>query len=32
MPFILIIDETSKQCKRMPQKVFNQSLKGLGGF
>ena len=30
--FILIIDGTSKQHKRMAQKVFNQSLKGLGGF
>ena len=30
--FILIIDGTSKQHKRMTQKVFNQSLKGLGGF
>ena len=29
--FILIIDGTSKQLKRMAQKVFNQSLKGLGG-
>ena len=30
--FILIIDGTSKQHKRMAQKVLNQSLKGLGGF
>ena len=30
--FILIIDGTSKEHKRMAQKVFNQSLKGLGGF
>ena len=30
--FILIIDGTSKQHKRMAQKVVNQSLKGLGGF
>ena len=30
--FILIIHGTSKQHKRMAQKVFNQSLKGLGGF
>ena len=30
--FILIIDGTSKQHKRMAQKVFNQSLKGLGRF
>ena len=30
--FILIIDRTSKQHKRMAQKVFNQSLKGLGRF
>ena len=30
--FILIIDGTSKQHKRMAQKVFNQSLNGLGGF
>ena len=30
--FILIIDGTSKQHKRMTQKVFNQSLKGLGRF
>ena len=30
--FILIIDGTSKQHKRMAQKFFNQSLKGLGGF
>ena len=30
--FILVIDGTSKQHKRMAQKVFNQSLKGLGGF
>ena len=29
---ILIIDGTSKQHKRMAQKVVNQSLKGLGGF
>ena len=32
MLFISIIDGTSKQHKRMAQKVFNQSLKGLGGF
>ena len=30
--FILIIDGTSKQRKRMAQKVLNQTLKGLGGF
>ena len=30
--FILIIDGISKQHKRMAQKMFNQSLKGLGGF
>ena len=30
--FILIIDGTSKQHKRMEQKAFYQSLKGLGGF
>ena len=30
--FILIMDGTSKQHKRMAQKVLNQSLKGLGGF
>ena len=30
--FILIIDGTSKEYKRMEQKVLNQSLKGLGGF
>ena len=30
--FILIIDGTSQQHKRMAQKVFNQSLKGLGRF
>ena len=30
--FILIIDGTSKEHKRMEQKVLNQSLKGLGGF
>ena len=30
--FILIIDGTSKQHKRMAQKVFYESLKGLGGF
>ena len=30
--FILIIDGTSKQHKRMAQKIFNQSLKGLGRF
>ena len=30
--FILIIDGTSKQCKMMAQKVFYQSLKGLGRF
>ena len=30
--FILINDGTSKQHKRMAQKVLNQSLKGLGGF
>ena len=32
VPFILIIDGTSKQHKIMPQKVFYQSLKGLGRF
>ena len=30
--FILIIDGTSKEHKRMEQKVLNQSLKGLDGF
>ena len=30
--FILIIDGTSKQHKRMAQKVLNRSLKGLDGF
>ena len=30
--FILTIDGTSKEHKRMEQKVLNQSLKGLGGF
>ena len=30
--FILIIDGTSKEHKRMEQKVLNQSLKGLGGL
>ena len=30
--FILIIHGTSKQHKRMPQKEFYQSLKGLGVF
>ena len=30
--FILIIDGTSKEHKRMEQKVLNQSLKGLGRF
>ena len=30
--FILIIDGTSKEHKRMEQKVLIQSLKGLGGF
>ena len=30
--FILIIDGTSKDHKRMEQKVLNQSLKGLCGF
>ena len=30
--FILIIDGTSKENKRMEQKFLNQSLKGLGGF
>ena len=30
--FILIIDGTSKQHKMMAQKVFYESLKGLGGF
>ena len=30
--FILIIGGTSKQHKSMAQKVFNQSLKGLGRF
>ena len=29
---ILIIDGTSKEHKRIEQKVFNQRLKGLGGF
>ena len=32
VPFILIIDGTSKQHKRMPQKDFYQSLKGFCGF
>ena len=32
VPFILMIDGTSKQHKMMPQKDFYQSLKGLGGF
>ena len=32
VPFILIVDGISKQHKMMPQKVFYQSLKGLGGF
>ena len=32
VPFILIIDGTPKQHKKMPQKGFYQSLKGLGGF
>ena len=30
--FILVIDGTSKQHKKMAQKVFYQSLKGLGRF
>ena len=30
--FILIIDGTSKLHEMMPQKVFYQSLKRLGGF
>ena len=30
--FILIIDGTSNQHKRIAQEVFNQSLKGLGVF
>ena len=30
--FILIINGKSKQHKRMAQKVFYQSLKGLDGF
>ena len=32
MPSILIIVGTSKQDKRMPRKVLNESLKGLGRF
>ena len=32
MPFILIIDGTSKQHKIMAQKDFYQSLKGLSWF
>ena len=32
VPFILIIDGTSKQHKIMPQKDFYQSLKGLSWF
>ena len=32
VPFILIIDGTPKQHKMMPQKDFNQSLKGLSWF
>ena len=32
MPFILIIDEITKQHKMMPQKHFYQSLKGLSWF
>ena len=32
MRFILIIDGTSKQHDRMPQKDFYPSFKGLGGF
>ena len=32
MLFILIISGTSKQHKRMPEKVHYQSLKWLGGF
>ena len=32
VPFILINDGTSKQHKMLPQEVFYQSLKGLGGF
>ena len=32
VPFILIIDGTFKKHYRMPQKVFNQSLKGLDRF
>ena len=30
--FILIIDGTAKEHKRMEKKVLNQSLKGSGGF
>ena len=30
--FILVIDGTSKEHKRMDQKILNESLKGLGGF
>ena len=32
VPFILIIDGTPKQHKMMPQKDFNQSLKGFSWF
>ena len=32
VPFILMIDGTSKQHKRMSQKFLYQSLKGFGGF
>ena len=32
VPFILITNGKSKQHKRMPQKDFYQSLKGLGRF
>ena len=32
MPFILIINGTSKQHKRMPHKALNQSLKVLGRY
>ena len=32
VPFILIIGEVSKQYKDMPQRVFHQITKALGGF
>ena len=32
VPFTLIMNGTSKQHKRMPQKDFYQSLKGFGRF